>query len=235
MGLVTTRERSPSRRYGPATNALNPRPRTERGGSEGSPSGVTRPLTLIPSPARPKPCVDWPATQEQPSLASAEIGWVRYGAPHTPLVSSLIPRRAGSQACRRPYSRRVASRGLDVGDRPYRRGGNRAEGIPPASPGDSRGTLNFLSCHSGGRELVHLNLNLRVDSPQCMQQGRERARAPRHGLSRRCHGAAEVSVALFADAFQDALCDRGWSRSGCGGGSGQRTAGRGRRSAHGQG
>lgn len=158
MGLVTTRERPPPRRYGPETNALNPRPRTERGGSEGSPLGVTRPLTLIPIPARPKPCVDWPATQEQPSLASAEIGWVRYGAPHTPLVSSLIPRRAGSQACRRPYPRRVASRGLDVGDRPYRRGGNRAEGIPPASPGDSRGTLNFLSCHSGGRELVHLTL-----------------------------------------------------------------------------
>ena len=149
---------SPSRRYGPATNALNPRPRTERGGSEGSPLGVTRPLTLIPIPARPKPCVDWPATQEQPSLASAEIGWVRYGAPHTPLVSSLIPRWAGSQACRRPYSRRVASRGLDVGDRPYRRGGNRAEGIPPASPGDSRGTLNSLGCHPRGRELVHLTL-----------------------------------------------------------------------------
>jgi hypothetical protein len=31
-------------------------------------------LTGIPIPARPKPCVDWPATQKQPGLASAEIG-----------------------------------------------------------------------------------------------------------------------------------------------------------------
>ena len=34
-----------------------------------------------------------------------------------------------------------------------------------------------------------------------MQLERERARAPRHGPSRRCQGAAEVIVALFADAL----------------------------------
>ena len=91
--------------------------------------GASASFNRYPEPCPTQPCVDRPATQEQPSLASAEIGWVRFRNSTDPF--RLVPdtEMGGGQACRRPYPRRVATRGLDVGYIPYRTGGgsNRAE------------------------------------------------------------------------------------------------------------